>query len=1371
MAPLLALVLIAGAWFVYTFNLKAYVETALTQALGAQVRIQSFRIGGLSRVTVEGVSVERDSQRIAGLGRLHIVASSWGILRRKIVIDTLEVVAPALHLRRDAEGHWNFPILNAPVQSAKDPWSWVIEVRHGTLRDGAASLTTVLPDSLRQVSVDSLTTVSLDRTGADSTLAVLPDSLRQVSVDSLTTVSLDSLNLDFGIRPEERGHTLLLSRLNSVLLSPPLVIRRVEATAFLRGDSLNVSAFDLETEASHLRLTGRVRRFSDPQVDLVLEADPLSSDEVRRFLPAFSLTGPLALTASVKGEQDTMDIATELRTQGGSVEGRGHVNLAAEPVSYDIVLTTRNIDLARLLPDSLTPTDLNLSLSVSGKGLSAKEADLSGVLVISGSSFGEAAFDSSVARVRLKDGLLDAEAQVRLQGWGDLRGEGHLELTATPLRYRVNADVTDLNLASALKDTSLQSDLSGSIEISGSGVVMDSLDAEVLLTLRPSRIAGQRFDGFEAEGRYRERVLSLGRLALRSPAGEARGTGQVTFPPDQLLTYDGEIVVSGLDLARVTGDTTLRSDLNATVTLAGKGGEEMDLRLEGHPSKLLGIPIDRFTAGGDLRQGVWNVEQFNLESQAVNVVLTGTLGPSDSIDVRAELHARQLLPTRSLNLALSGDVTGTLRGRLEDLHVVAEGHADSLASGTTVLRDATFDMDLGGLNLRRPDAGLDRAVFGDVTVRVGSLALSSFVLDDLIAGAHLTPGIADLALNVAPADWALVDAAGRVTFSPEGFVARLDTLSVDARKFRVQSVGQGELRYTYGGPIRLERLRMVQEGGELTASGVVEEDRVRFEARLQGIDLKRWEDLLGRQDGVSGKLDISATASGRLEDPEVSGAVEIVDGKVSDFAYKRLAGTFEYRRGVGMLDLRLDQGGVLKSKELTLQGFVPLPMRPDGPFDVHVRTEGLDLSFLQAAFSDLQDVEGSLRGDLTLRGTMRRPVLSGFLEIPSGSLRIPSLGLRLRETKMRLDAAPDRVILSGLKLRTKDGSLEGGGEVGLDGLRVKDFKVEVEANKFDALDRKDAQLSLSGTLRLTGTPIHPGLNFDVMVHRALIPLPEEEAPAGSPSIYDSEFIQGMTGRGHLRVPRNAWVRSSDFNAEVQGELDVEKEGSVFILFGELNAIRGQYIFQNARFSIARGELRFRGLANEDPEIYLVGVRRLARVLPDASGKLTQDLTVSIVVGGTLNKPQISLESDAPMPLDQADILSYALFGRPSSQALLAPFGGGGGTGGGFQSQAQSLVVGMTANRLKQTVGRELGLDVLELEMGSNTLTHLAIGKYVSQDLLLTFNQDLIEAGGQGQDRLGRKVSAEYEFSRNIGLIGSVDDQKKTSLDLFWKKEW
>jgi translocation and assembly module TamB len=250
------------------------------------------------------------------------------------------------------------------------------------------------------------------------------------------------------------------------------------------------------------------------------------------------------------------------------------------------------------------------------------------------------------------------------------------------------------------------------------------------------------------------------------------------------------------------------------------------------------------------------------------------------------------------------------------------------------------------------------------------------------------------------------------------------------------------------------------------------------------------------------------------------------------------------------------------------------------------------------------------------------------------------------------------------------------------------------------------------------------------------------------------------------------VRSDNFNAEVQGEIEVTKEGPAFILLGGLEAIRGQYVFQNAAFSIDRGEARFQGTPDNDPNLYLLGTRRIPRALPDASGKPNQDLVIRIVVGGTLNKSQVSLESDASTPLDQADLLSYLLFGRPASQTLIGSIGGGGSTAD-LQSQAQNLALGIAANRLKQTVGRELGLDVLEVELGQGkeTLTHLEVGKYVRQDLLLTFSQDYIRAGTQGQDRLGRKVSVEYEFRRNFGLSGSVDDQKKTALDLFWKKEW
>ncbi|GEM_PF-6199256 len=1338
---LLAAVLIAGVAYVASFDLKTRVEAGLSEVLSAQVRIRDLRWRGLSAWTAEGIRVEQDGARMASLDRLHLVGSPWALLRQRVVLDTLEIAAPSLHLRRDAKGRWNLSALNAatdtssgegrhPLQRIDNPLRWSLEVRHGTLRAGSLSIAT----------------------GA-------------------ARVGIDSLNLDFGVRPDGEGHALLLSRLNSALLSPPLLIRRVDAAAVLQEDSLDLTTLDLETEASRLRLRGHIRNFSDPRVDLVLNADRLSPEEIRRFFPTFPLTGPLDLTASLKGGRDGLDVVSELRTQGGSLEGRGRLHLAATPVAYDLTLKTRGLDLARLLPGRTTSTDLNLSLSASGKGLSASDADLSASLVTASSSVGGAAFEASEARLRLRDGILDAEARLRIEGWGDLRGEGRLDLRAAPLRYRIDADVADLNLAPLTGDPSWQSSLSGRVEVSGSGLALDGLDLEGRALLRPSRIAGRRIDGLEAGGRYRGRALTLDRLALRAPAGRGQATGQVLFPPDRPLTYGGEVEVSGLDLAAVTGDTTLRSDLNATVAVAGEGMDEMSLRAEGHPSRFLDIPIHRFTAGGGVRQGAWRVEKLQMESAAGDVTLTGTVGPSDSLDIRADLSVRHLLlPVRGLSLALSGGASGTLKGRLADLRVAATGHADSLDSGAVALRDAAFDLSLRGLDLRRPGAGVDTTVSGDITVRVGRLAVSSFALNDLIAGAHLTPGVADLALNVAPEDWALLDTAGRIAFAPGGFVARLDTLSVDARKLRVRSEGHGRLRYAYGGAVRLESLRMVQEGGALTASGEVDEKgRIQGEFRLDGVDLRRWEDLLGRRDGLAGVLSVTATASGRLKDPEVSGSVQIADGKVADFAYRRLAGTFDYRKGVGQVDLRLDQGEASSPKGLTLRGSAALSS--DGALDLRVLTDGLDLAFLQTAFPDLRDVEGSLRGDLTLTGTARRPALSGFLEVPSGRLRVPRIGLRLTDARLRLDASPGRLTLSGLTLRTRGGSLEGRGEMRLDGLRVKDFDALVKADDFDALDRKEAQLNVSGDLRLTGTPTRPDLTWDLTVQRALLPIPEEEGPAqASPSIYDSEFVRGMTCKGRLRVPRNAWVRSSDFNAEVQGEIEVVKEGPVFILFGGLEAIRGQYIFQNARFSIARGELRFRGTPDEDPDLYLVGVRRLPRVLPDASGSPGQDLTISIVVGGTLNKPQVSLESDAPTPLDQADLLSYALFGQPSSQTLLGSLGNG-GSAADFQAQAQNLAVGIAANRLKQTVGRELGLDVLEVEMGQGkeTLTHLAVGKYVSRDLLLTFSQDLIE--GQGQDRLGRKVSVEYEFSRSFGLSGSVDDQKKTALDLFWKKEW
>ena len=70
------------------------------------------------------------------------------------------------------------------------------------------------------------------------------------------------------------------------------------------------------------------------------------------------------------------------------------------------------------------------------------------------------------------------------------------------------------------------------------------------------------------------------------------------------------------------------------------------------------------------------------------------------------------------------------------------------------------------------------------------------------------------------------------------------------------------------------------------------------------------------------------------------------------------------------------------------------------------------------------------------------------------------------------------------------------------------------------------------------------------------------------------------------------------------------------------------------------------------------------------------LQIRILIAGTLDSPQLSLESDAQPPIPQTDLISYLALGRSSSSLTQLDQGSsltGGGTGGGFVGAGAAFI--------------------------------------------------------------------------------------------------
>ena len=140
----------------------------------------------------------------------------------------------------------------------------------------------------------------------------------------------------------------------------------------------------------------------------------------------------------------------------------------------------------------------------------------------------------------------------------------------------------------------------------------------------------------------------------------------------------------------------------------------------------------------------------------------------------------------------------------------------------------------------------------------------------------------------------------------------------------------------------------------------------------------------------------------------------------------------------------------------------------------------------------------------------------------------------------------------------------------------------------------------------------------------------------------------------------------------------------------------------------------------------------------------------------MSAPTLTLQSEPR--LEQADILSLLLFGKPAS-ALNQ------GEAISLQSQALQMAASYVASDLQQSVAQHVGVDSVQLGVGESlSQSRISAGKYVTKDVFVSTSQSL----GKKQDR---EVSVEYQLRTNWQLKATATPQGNNGIDLMWGKQY
>jgi translocation and assembly module TamB len=604
------------------------------------------------------------------------------------------------------------------------------------------------------------------------------------------------------------------------------------------------------------------------------------------------------------------------------------------------------------------------------------------------------------------------------------------------------------------------------------------------------------------------------------------------------------------------------------------------------------------------------------------------------------------------------------------------------------------------------------------------------------------------------------------------------------------------------------------------------EGQANLGVEVSGLQIGDVVGLLQSDVAARGSIVLDARLTGTRAAPKLRGAMGVVNVNYQGAPLPDLRATMEYA------DRRLESHAELSRGEAsplaTLNANIPVNLALDSvagerlldqPMKVDFYADSLPLDALPKFTDAIADVRGRLIGAVAARGTPKHPSLAGRFDLDLASFRVVPMGVTLGDIAGVVRMLGDSIAIDTLHGTAGGGAVVLGGALGVKELTRPRFALGITGRNALVLDTEQGRLFADANITVKGPYDHVVIGGDFDILNGVIYIP----PAGQASVValddpvvfnvvsdsaeavdsgllptQSPLMENLEVNVALNVARDTWVRSPEANVEIYSpdtlSVHLNPARKAITLSGVMNTDRGDYTYLGRRFILSHGSVTFTNEPEINPLLQISATRSI-----DLAGRGALD--ISIGIGGTLQHPSITLQSDAQPPISQSDLLSYLAFGRSSSSLLQVggSSGVGGGTNGGTLAgpaglatrQLATVALDVLAKDAQANLSRSLGTDVLNITPAdippelalSNVETLLAgtqveAGKYLNKSTFVVFQArpTFVAPGARVEYRMPRgyriEASLEPRFLIRQPTLSTQQDPKPTSvLGAFLIREW
>lgn len=1293
-------------------RLREFILSTVSENIDGSLYLGTISGNFITGFSIDSLAIMHSDEVFLSVGKIKLHHDPYTIIGKRITLRSLTIEHPKVNILKSKDGKWNISKIFRTKEKPPSEFDWTIAFENVKVINGTFNV----HDSLKEVfkhHIDT-TTQYLDyhhfavNNLSTEISGVFKHNNIKLKIKNLhghvpsTTFSLASLSGDIVVNEEniEVKNFVMASKNSSIKIDASLtdvnifnkllltdlekkpvslkvtgsVISLNELKSFLapvyflngsvyldldaKGEFGDIffNYLNLQTFNSSLKIEGNLSNLHTPKdlfLNIKIDEARIKPSDVNQLLPYFNIPQFKNISNSLIFANyigNPLDFKTQLnvQTDAGKAQAEVSLNLKDSLMKYSGNFKTFSLNLAKLLDNEKYSSDLNSSGTFEGIGSHINNLNAQVNLKIDSSKFANLKLDNSNLAIQVQDKRIEMVSLLKSDRMKSYL-TANLDYTNVQLRsYNIEASVTSLNLADFLKDPHYESDLSLQATVALTGTNINNTNANANLTIFPSVVGKHKFQTEELHLTLNQSDPANKILKIESSIADILLNGNVDFSKIPSILSD---VVS--NFSEAISHRTSKSD---SMIVENKS---------------------------QIEQNIENSFWFDYEIQSKNLTSVSNILTNTPFNFEGTLKGSVTKNTNGIHSTGNIDI--------KDFFVGSAGKG-------ILMSDGKIKYSIDSLT----ESNLFENIKLNVSAELQKVDFNKMDLTNLKLNFDFSESKGKLVYNSSIDKLNKLNFISEVTVHPNSFefsfssfnLAFADYLWEGGEVFAVSINPEGLTLNNF--MLHRSDKEKVFINGKLLADGNIEVDARIEKYELEGLHhfLKN-ENFKNPKNRISGKVNSGIKLTGNLENPVINITVDVDSIVYRNSNFGELKSTFNYLNKYLEVSITFARAGLAIKPDFIISGKLPINLSftrtenifPDEQLDIKIVSSGFQLNVLNPIIPVIDDLQGMLICDMSLKGTPNQPIYTGKIELQKSRFLLLENYIYYNLSGSLLSDV-DKIYLSNIQLsndRTdyEEGKLNLNGYFALREYKISDFNLNATGQLLllKETSRKKMQ-NLYG--RLVGMVGNEGLHFkgsltqsnisgNVIVQDANIVFPPSQSSSyeasGGIARYvavddttksdiqtdlkhqfyfaiqdtnaknmvggtqtESKFLAGLTYDLTLETKGTTSIRmifnpatSEELYAELNGKINLQRVGNRNYSTGEISISDRSYYNFFKRFE-ATGKLIFLGDPN-NPELDIkatyAGLWKPPTLTPD-SVVAEQKVIITLTISGTRLEPHLEM---------------------------------------------------------------------------------------------------------------------------------------------------